>query len=147
MTPAGREIWNSAAGGSLMAAMLKQAPMTPNAQQALNELKALNAKAARERQNQSDLKPVETRVGEMKIQLSLFDQLVEPDSTSSKARGSPKPRQTTGDFLRALSASGVTPSQMTAIRNSLPPIVPMESPTKPPLPSQPQPPRTDDSKP
>jgi len=64
MTPAGREIWNSAAGGSLMAAMLKQAPMTPNAQQALNELKALNVKAARKRQNQSDPKPVETRVAE-----------------------------------------------------------------------------------
>jgi len=130
-----------------MASMLKQAPLTPEAQQALNELKALNAQAARARQNQSDTQPVNARIGEMKVQLSLFDSQVEPDSASSKAPGSPKPRQTTGDFLRALSASGVTPSQMREIRNSLPPIVPMESPTKPPSQSQPQPPRTGDYKP
>jgi len=147
MTPAGRKFWNSAAGGSLIAAMLKQAPMTPEAQQALNELNALNTKAARERQNQSDTQPVDARVGGMKIQLSLFDQLVVPDSTSSKAPGSPKPRQTTGDYWRERWASGLTPSQMTAIRNSLPPIVPMESATKPPSPSQPRPPRTGDYKP
>jgi len=130
-----------------MASMLKQAPLTPEAQQALNELKALNAQAARARQNQSDTQPVNARIGEMKVQLSLFDSQVEPDSTSSKAPDPPKPRQTTGDFLRALSASGVTPSQMREIRNSLPPIVPMESATKPPSPSQPQPPRTGDYKP
>ena len=45
MTPEGRKVWKSAAGGSLMAAMLKRGPMTMEAQEALDKLRAKKAPA------------------------------------------------------------------------------------------------------
>lgn len=44
MTPEGRKIWKSPGGVALLTAWFKQGPMTPEAEQALAQLKALNAR-------------------------------------------------------------------------------------------------------
>jgi hypothetical protein len=53
-------------------------------------------------------------------------------SVTSKTPDSPTPRQSPADFWREQRANGLTPSQMKAIRDSLPLIVPTRLVTKPP---------------